>query len=59
MTQNKTLCSFRFSAEHIIKLKRIAKLRQTNMTDILERAIIGLPEFGNSKKEKIAAGQSK
>tara|TARA_R110002020_G_scaffold97676_2_gene232809 strand:+ start:887 stop:1069 length:183 start_codon:yes stop_codon:yes gene_type:complete len=60
MNQTKTLCSFRFSEAHITKLKRVANLRKTNMTDILERAIIDLPDISKPKKEKkIAAVQSK
>lgn len=49
MKHNKTLCSFRFSNEHITKLKRVAKLRKTSMTEVLEAAIVALP-LGNKKK---------
>jgi len=47
---NKHLCSFRFAKEHLTKLKRVAVARGTSMTDILERAIIALPEKGKRKK---------
>ena len=49
MKSNKTLCSFRFSKEHITKLKRIAKLRKTSMTEVLEAAIVSIP-LVNKKK---------
>ena len=49
MKNNKTLCSFRFSKEHITKLKRLAKLRKTSMTEVLEAAIVSIP-LVNKKK---------
>jgi hypothetical protein len=41
---NKHLCSFRFTRELISKLRRVAILRKTSMTDVLERAIERLKE---------------
>lgn len=46
---NKHLCSFRFEQGLLKKLKRVAKIRATSMTDILEKAIINLPEKGKKK----------
>jgi len=47
---NKHLCSFRFAKEHLKKLKRVAVARNTSMTEILELAIIALPERSKKKK---------
>tara|TARA_R110002051_G_scaffold124565_1_gene197853 strand:+ start:187 stop:342 length:156 start_codon:yes stop_codon:yes gene_type:complete len=47
---NKHLCSFRFAKENLTKLKRIAVARGTSMTEILEMAIIALPERAKRKK---------
>ena len=47
---NKHLCSFRFAKENLTKLKRVAVARGTSMTEILEMAIIALPERAKRKK---------
>jgi len=46
---NKHLCSFRFTKELITKLKRVALLRKTSMTDVLERAIASLRDVPKKK----------
>ena len=47
---NKHLCSFRFAKENLKKLKRVAVAQGTSMTEILELAIIDLPERAKRKK---------
>lgn len=55
---NKHLCSFRFTKEHLLKLKRVAVSRGTSMTDILETAITALPEKGKRRtKEEMKKGE--
>ncbi len=40
----KILCSYRFTKEHIKKLRRVAKKKKTTVTEILERAIVSIKE---------------